>query len=373
MSLTVLQRAELRRRCTTVVPGYPSLNAAEEFAALADWCRAREVQGDSYGQGGLLAEFEQQIATLLGKPAACFMPSGVMAQLIAVRLHTERARLGRFGLSPNSHLALHEEQAFESLWGLHGVSVGSRLRPIVAADLQAVAQPLACLLVELPMREIGGQLPSWDELSQLQALAAERGLPLHLDGARLWQCRSFYEQRSFAEIVVGFASVYVSFYKDIGGLSGAMLAGDADFIAQARLWLRRMGGNLVQQTAPAASALMRLEQRLAVQDACYQRTLNLVEGPQGLNSIAGLRLNPARPHTSMLHLHFDAAADAINDARDALAQAEGCWLIGNARLSEVPGWSYAELTVGEHLLGLDNARVRVWMETLLMQAQGRVG
>jgi len=71
----------------------------------------------------------------------------------------------------------------------------------------------------------------------------------------------------------------------------------------------------------------------------------------------------------MLHLHFDAAADAINDARDALAQAEGCWLIGNARPSEVPGWSYAELTVGEHLLGLDNARVRAWMDTVLSQAR----
>jgi len=371
MSLSATQRAELRRLCTTIVPGYPSLSPADEFAALAAWCRVRGVRADVYGQDGLLAEFEQQIAALLGKPAACFMPSGVMAQLIAVRLHTEAARLPRFGLSPNSHLALHEEQAFESLWGLHGVPVGSRLRPIVAADLRALAQPLACLLVELPMREIGGQLPSWDELTQLQALAAERALPLHLDGARLWQCRSFYEQRSFAEIVAGFASVYVSFYKDIGGLSGAMLAGEADFIAQARLWLRRMGGNLFQQTATAASALMRFEQRLAMQAVCHQRALLLAEGPQGLGGIPGLRLNPVRPQTNMLHLHFDAPAEAINDARDALGQAEGCWLIGNARPSEVPSWSYAELSVGEHLLALDNARVRAGFESVLADAQGR--
>jgi hypothetical protein len=71
----------------------------------------------------------------------------------------------------------------------------------------------------------------------------------------------------------------------------------------------------------------------------------------------------------MLHQHFDAPAEAINDARDALAQAEGCWLIGNARPSEVPGWSYAELSVGEHLLALDNARVRAGFETLLERAR----
>jgi len=80
MSLNALQRAELRRACTTVLPGYLSLSPAEEFAALAEWCRARGVQADTYGQGGLLAEFEREVAALLGKPAACFMPSGVMAR-----------------------------------------------------------------------------------------------------------------------------------------------------------------------------------------------------------------------------------------------------------------------------------------------------
>ena len=363
MAYSNQQRQQLRQQCTLTIPGFQALSPAEEFKALAAWCEARGATADVYGEGGLLAEFEQQIARLLGKEAAVFMPSGVMAQLIAVRLYTERAALPRFGLSPNSHLALHEQEAASSLWGLHAVPVGSRLRPMLASDLEAQRQPLACALVELPMREAGGQLPNWEQLEALKAQAASLGLPLHMDGARLWQCRSFY-QRSYAEIAAGFASVYVSVYKDIGGMAGALLAGDAGFIANARLWQRRMGGNLFQQTPQVASAMMRFEQRLALLDSCHRRAQDLA---LAVSTLAGLRVNPAVPQTNMLHLHLDAPAEALNQARDELAEQERCWLFGMARPTEVPGWSCIELTVGDHLLGLDNAQVVALFERLLLR------
>jgi threonine aldolase len=368
MNYSAQQRQQLRQQCTLVVPGFKSLSPAEEFKALAAWCEARGAQADTFGDGGLVAAFEQQIAELLGKQAAVFMPSGVMAQLIAVRLYTESAALPRFGLAPNSHLAIHEQEAATSLWGLHAVPIGSRLRPLLAGDLEGLRQPLACALVELPMREAGGQLPSWEQLEALKAEAARLKLPLHMDGARLWQCRAFYGGRSFAEIAAGFASVYVSTYKDVGGMSGALLAGDAGFIAQARIWQRRMGGNLYQQTAPVASAMMRFEQRLAMLDDCYRRALELA---QGLAALPGVRVNPDPPQTNMLHVHLDAPAEALNQARDELAEQERCWLFGLARPTEVPGWSYLELSVGDQLLALDNARVLPLFERLLDRARKR--
>ena len=366
MAYTSQERKHLREQCTLVVPGFATLSTAAEFRALAEWCDTHQAQNDTYGEGGLLATFERQIASLLGKPAAVFMPSGVLAQLVAVRLYTEAARLPRFGMSPNSHLAIHEQEAVQSLWGLHGVPIGSRLRPILASDLAAVHQPLACAMVELPMREAGGQLPTWDQLEALKAQAALTRTPLHMDGARLWQCQSFY-QRSYAEIVAGFDSVYVSMYKDIGGMSGAMLAGDEAFIANAKLWQRRMGGNLVQQTATVASAMMRFEQRLAMLDACYQRALTLAAA---LAQLAGVRVNPCTPQTNMMHIYFDAPTDALNDARDHLAEIEKCWLCGLARPSDVPGWSYIELTVGDCLLAHNDAQIVQWFERLLVQAKG---
>lgn len=366
MAYSSQERKQLRQQCKLVVPGFSTLSPAAEMSALAEWCETHQAENDVYGAGGLLAIFEQQIASILGKPAAVFMPSGVLAQLVAVRLYTEAASLPRFGMSPNSHLAIHEQEAFQSLWGLHGVPIGSQLRPMLASDLSAVAQPLACAVVELPMREAGGQLPSWEQLEALKAQAAHMNTPLHMDGARLWQCRAFY-QRSYAEIAAGFESVYVSLYKDIGGMSGAMLAGDEAFIANAKLWQRRMGGNLVQQTATVASAMMRFEQRLKLLDACYQRALTLAAA---LSSLAGVRVNPCTPQTNMMHIYFDAPADALNDARDHLAKTEQCWLCGLARPCDVPGWSYVELTVGDCLLAHADGQVVPWFQRLLAQAQG---
>src|SRR4051812_40605738 len=175
MPLGPEDRQALRRRCAVVVPGFDAPDPADEFSELADWCRRNDVAHDTYGKGALVEGFERKVAGLLGKPAATFMPSGVMAQLAAVRIWTEAARLRRFGMHPTSHLANHEEQAYSALLGCHGVPIGDRLRPMTAADLAAVGQDLACAIVELPIREAGGQLPGWDELEALKSAARERG------------------------------------------------------------------------------------------------------------------------------------------------------------------------------------------------------
>jgi threonine aldolase len=276
-----------------------------------------------------------------------------MAQLAALRIWTEAAALPRFGMHPTSHLALHEEEAYSALLGLHGVPIGDRLRPLLASDLAACPQPLACLLVELPIREAGGQLPTWEALQALKAEAHTRRVPLHMDGARLWECGPFYG-RPYAEIAEGFDSVYVSMYKGIGGLAGAVLAGADDFIAQARRWRRRMGGTLVHLSPMVASAAMRLDARLALMPAlvaCAGRlAAALKEGP-------GLRVNPSAPPTNMFHLHFDAPAEAVLTLRDRVAVETGCWLFDRARAAEVPGWSLTELTIGDRMLGADLGRV----------------
>ena len=353
MPLTPEQRLALRKRCSRILPGFDIPDAAGEFRQLADWCALHGVDHDVYGKGELVEGFERKIADLLGKPAAVFMPSGVMAQLAAVRVWTESARLPRFGMHPTSHLAHHEEQSFAALMHLHGVPVGDRLRPMTAADLEAVDQALACVIVELPIREAGGQLPTWDELEALKAATRVRGVKLHMDGARLWESAAFYE-RSYAEIAAGFDSVYVSLYKGIGAFAGAMLAGDAAFIAQARLWRSRMGGTLYHLSPMVAAAAMRFDARLALMPALYQRTLAFAST---LRRHPRLRVNPEVPQANLLHVHFDAPAEAVLQARDALAEEAGCWLFDRVRAADVPGWSLTEIYVGDRLLALDDAQV----------------
>jgi len=289
------------------------------------------------------------------------MPSGVMAQLIAIRIWAARAGLPRFGLHATSHLILHEREAYQGLFGYHGVVVGDRLRPITAADLEAEHQPLACLIAELPIREAGGQLPDWDDLEALKSLARQRSIPLHMDGARLWECRAFYG-RSYAEISDGFASVYVSTYKALGGIAGAVLAGEEDFIAEARLWRRRMGGTLVHQSPMIASAAMRLDERLGMMDACYARALSLAEA---LAEVPGMRVNPATPRTNMMHLYFDAPTETVLERRDEIAARDGVWLVDGVRSTEAPGWCVTEIYVGDTLVDHDDAWVAPRLLALL--------
>src|SRR5262245_19858038 len=189
------------------------------------------------------------------------MPSGTMAQQIALRIWADRRGSKVVAFHPTSHLELHEQRGYAHLHGLEARLVGGPRSLLTRADLDAVPDRVAALLIELPQREIGGQLPSWEELQSQVAWARERGTALHLDGARLWETQPFYG-RALAEIAEPFDSVYVSFYKILGGISGAGLAGPADFVAEARTWLRRHGGNLVTQSPQVLSARAGLRDRL---------------------------------------------------------------------------------------------------------------
>ncbi|MEO8525502.1 MAG: beta-eliminating lyase-related protein [Caldimonas sp.] len=366
MPATPAERRELRKRCSLVIPDFATGSAADDFRQLAAWCEEHQVEHDQYGQGELVEGFERKVARLLGKPAAVFMPSGVMAQLAAVRVWTETAGVARFGMHPTSHLTHHEEQAYQALLHCHGVPIGQRLRPMRASDLEAAHQALACVIVELPIRESGGQLPSWDELDALKAMARERRVPLHMDGARLWESAAYYG-KDYAAIAAGFDSVYVSVYKGIGGFAGALLAGSDDFVATARLWRRRMGGTLHRLSPLVAAAAMRFDERIALMPALYRRAVDLAAG---LGVLPGLRVNPTVPHTNLMHLYFDALPDAVAEARDELARISGCWLIGGIQAAEVPGWSVTELYVGDQLLQVGNERVVPLFAQLCEAIQG---
>ena len=89
--------------------------------------------------------------------------------------------------------------------------------------------------MELPLRDAGCLLPSWEELGELSAAARELGVPLHADGARIWESQPFYD-RPLAEIAAQADSIYVSFYKGLGALAGAAWPAREDVVDEARLW-----------------------------------------------------------------------------------------------------------------------------------------
>ena len=190
------------------------MHPAEELERVAAVVRARGegFTPDVYGTGNLVEAFEAEMAELLGKDAARFMPSGCMAQPIALRVASDRSGRKTVAFHPTSHLEIHEHHGYRELHGLSSTLIGDASRPIVAKDLAVLGEgeeAPACLLVELPAREIGGQLPSWDELVELCGAARARGIPhLHMDGARLWQVPAAYG-KTLKEVCELFDSVYV--------------------------------------------------------------------------------------------------------------------------------------------------------------------
>src|SRR5258706_11104615 len=182
-----------------------------------------------------------------------------------------------------------------------------------------------------------------------------------MGGARLWMCGGFYD-RSFAEIAEPFDTVYVSFYKDIGALAGAALAGPADVIAEAREWRLRHGGRQWTMWPNAASALTHLRERLPRMPAYRAKALELATALDGLN---GATVLPSPPQTSMFHVVFGRDSVAMQAAALAMAREDGIWTWGMFAETGVAGISKAELSVGDAALGWTPGDFRSAVEHLL--------
>jgi threonine aldolase len=349
-----LSDTDLLARCTAILPGHRARKPAEMYAAMAAWCEANGVGHDVYGEGALIQEFERKVARLLGFEAAVFCISGTMTQVTALRLAAMERGNAPVALHPTSHIFVHERSNYQLLGHFDALQVGDRHRPWAAADIEAVPDRLSAVGLEIPMREIGGQLSDWDELQAIKAHCRANGIHLHMDGARLWEAAAGYG-RHVAEIAAGFDSVYVSLYKGIGGLGGAMLAGSAGFVARAAEWFKRQGGNVVHRSPYVVAAAMQFDARLAAMPACFRRTEFLYEV---LRAHPVLKVNPARPQASMLHVHLPVSCERALEIRRELAEQHGIWIFHRVSHGVLPDTSYFELYVGDNLLALSEDRVR---------------
>jgi threonine aldolase len=325
----------------------------DRLAAVAEATGADE-RADSYGSGERIERLEQRVAELLGKEAAAFMPTGTMAQQIAMRIWSERRGVRTIAFHPTCHLEIHEHKGYEHLHGLHGRVVGDPNRLITVEDLESIHEPLSALLLELPQREIGGLLPTWDDLVAQTTWARERSIALHLDGARLWETSPFYE-RTYAEIAGLFDSVYVSFYKDLGALAGAALAGDAELIAEARIWQRRHGGSVVTLHPYVVSAEAALDERLDRIPAYVEHARAL---GAALADVDDLEVVPNPPQATLFHLLLRGDRERLSDAALSIAEERKVLLFGDPGPTTSPSWQRHEVMVGEITLQLDPEEVR---------------
>lgn len=262
-----------------------------------------QLPSDMYGSGAVIEDFQAEMAQLLGKESAVFFPSGTMAQQIALRIWCDRAELPRVAYHPLSHLEIHEQDGLKKLHRIETVLLADKDRLITLEDVQNMEGEVACLLLELPQREIGGQLPDYAELTSISQWCRERGIRLHLDGARLFEIVPHYGV-SASDICALFDSVYVSLYKGIGGVAGAVLAGDTDFTEESKVWKRRHGGDLISLYPYIVSGAHYMTERLERMGQYYNHAIELAAM---LTPCPNVRIRPERPVSNMFHLHFQAA------------------------------------------------------------------
>ncbi len=172
---------------------------------------------DMYG-GQIVETLEEQVAGLSARrrpPSS----AGTMAQQVALRCWAGRTGNPTVALHALSHPEVHERQAFSQVSGLRAVRVTDEPRLPTAEEIRDFEEPFGALLLELPLRDAGFVLPSWEELSEVVEAARDRDAVVRFDGARLWECTSHFG-RPLDEIAGLADSVYVSFYKSLEASAG---------------------------------------------------------------------------------------------------------------------------------------------------------
>ncbi|MFF8451619.1 aminotransferase class I/II-fold pyridoxal phosphate-dependent enzyme [Streptomyces leeuwenhoekii] len=334
-------------------PGF--LSTLRERLALLDGAAGLhdlDEAADQYGDG-VVEALEARTAALLGTEDAAFFPTGTMAQQVALRCWAGRTGSPVVALHALSHPEVHERHAFSQVSGLRPVRVTSAPRPPTAEEVRAYEEPFGTLMLELPLRDAGFLLPSFEELTEVVEAARERDAVVHFDGARLWESTVHFG-RPLEEIAGLADSVYVSFYKSLDAYGGAALAGPRALVEEAKVWRHRYGGTVFQQFPTALSALAGLERELPrLPEYVAHARVVAAALREGL-AAAGVpwaRVHPEVPHTHEFQVWLPYDADTA--ARAAVRQGEETGTLLFARPWDAAGPGLARTEIGVGAEGLD--------------------
>jgi threonine aldolase len=234
------------------------LTPAEHAALLTRLAAGREIAADDYGLGGEVAESEAWFAKVLGKERALFMPTGTLANHIALRV-LARGR-SRVIVQDVSHVYNDTGDGCQALSNLNLVPLAPGTATFTRGDVERVlartasgrvAAQVGAISIESPIRRLRGELFDYGEMKRVAAFARERDIGLHLDGARLFLASAFTGV-SPAEYASLFDTVYISLWKYFNAANGAVLAGPAKVI-DGLFHVRRMFGGALWNAWPFAA------------------------------------------------------------------------------------------------------------------------
>jgi len=266
-----------------------------------------EVADDVIGKDPTAARLEERVADLLGKEAALFFPSGTQANQAAILL------LGRSGTEAvcegEAHVFHYEYADAAFLSGMQLRTVPSDRGRVEREAYEAAIRPgdphqptTSLLCLENTHNMHGGVVVPLERMHGVRELADERGLPVHLDGARLWNASAASGVEP-AEYAACADTVMVSLSKGLGCPIGSMLAGSREHIEAAWFARKRLGGGMRQVGIIAAAGLWALDHHLDRLPEDHERARKLAEG---CATIEGIRADAPETNILMIHLEEEA-------------------------------------------------------------------
>jgi threonine aldolase len=285
---------------------------------LAELDAASPIEADDYSRGGAVERLERAMAEELGTEAAIFVATGTLANLLAIHHHT-RGRGSRVLIQEQSHVYNDTGDGATVLAGLNLIPLAPGRAAFCADEVEEalgraasgrVVTPVGALVIESPVRRQHGQIVRFDDLRAISALCRERGVPTHLDGARLYMMAAAtgVPVREYCAL---FDSVYVSLWKYFGAPFGAILAGPASMIEGMYHQRRMFGGGLPHSSLAATLALDGLPGFAARFTEAIAKARELFAE---VSRLPGLSVEPFEQGSNIFPLRLGSGVDATRVA-----------------------------------------------------------
>lgn len=324
---------------------------ADYIAKLQEINQKDPIKADVYGQGGALARLTKRFAEITGKEAATYMPTGTMANQLAISvLNGENTKIF---VQDTSHIYRDEADAAQSVFNKRLMPLAPGAAYFTLEDLKAginfvnegevFKSGIGTVAIENPVRRCDGQQVPIEEIRKISAFCRSNGYKLHLDGARIYLAAAF-SGVSIADYATNFDTVYISLYKYLGADGGAILCGEKAVIDKMEHLIKIHGGTVYSNWSKAAMALYHLD---GLEDRLKQTVTQVNDLFAKLNKLPGISITALKGGTNIFDLKLTAATDA-KKFRQALYEKHKV-LIRNANHEGI-----IKLQVNETLLKTDN-------------------
>jgi len=270
----------------------------------------QQIKVDRCGLGGAVEELEKKFEAITGKEKAIYMPSGTMANQLAIAmLSGENTKVF---VQDTSHVYRDEADAAQSIFNKRLMPLAKNQTFFTADELKKAIENLdseevfksglGCVSIENPVRRTDGRMIPIDEIKKISEYCRSKNIKVHLDGARIYLA-SAWSGTSIKEYASHFDTVYISLYKYLGASGGAILCGERSLIEKMPHMIKIHGGNMFGNWLNAAMASYKLD---SIEERLQEAIKRSKEIFASLNQIQGIKISPLDGGTNIYNMKFPA-------------------------------------------------------------------